>query len=51
MAFLRLDLPDDIYKRVLTRLHDIVIPAVFNPLLLSDFLTHSLDKGAERDAG
>lgn len=46
MAFLQLDLPDDTYKRVLTRLHDLIIPAVFNPLLLSDFLTHSLDRGA-----
>ncbi len=45
LAFLRLELPDDTYRRVLTRLHDAVLPAVFNPLLLSDFLTYSLDKG------
>ncbi len=45
LAFLRLELPDDIYKRVLTRLHDIIMPALFNPLLLADFLTHSLDRG------
>lgn len=31
--------------QVLTRLHDLIIPALSNPLLLSDFLTHSLDKG------
>lgn len=45
MSFLRLDLPEDVYKKVLVHLHDLVIPACFNPLLLSDFLTHSLDKG------
>lgn len=45
MSFLRLDLPDDAYRKALSRLHDLVIPNLVDPLLLSDFLTHSLDKG------
>lgn len=45
MAFLRLDLPDDIYRKTLSRLHDLVIPNLTTPLLLSDFLSHSLDRG------
>lgn len=45
MAFLRLDLPDDVYRKILSRLHDLVIPNLTTPLLLSDFLTHSLDRG------
>ena len=35
LAFLRLDLPDDIYRKVLVSLHDRIIPALVNPLLLS----------------
>jgi U3 small nucleolar RNA-associated protein 19 len=45
LALLRLPLPDDIYRKVLARLPDGVIPHLFSPLLLSDFLTHSLDRG------
>ena len=45
MAYLRLDLPDDVYRKTLSRLHDLVIPNLTVPLLLSDFLTHSLDRG------
>lgn len=46
LAFLALPLPTDAYKRVLVRLHDLVIPHLSNPLLLCDFLTASLDQGA-----
>ncbi|KAH7617166.1 hypothetical protein Ndes2526B_g07759 [Nannochloris sp. 'desiccata'] len=45
MAFLCLSLPNDIYRKSLSRLHDLVIPNLTTPLLLSDFLTHSLDRG------
>lgn len=45
MAFLRLDLPDDAYRKALARLHDLVIPNLTSPLLLADFLTYSLDRG------
>eukprot|EP00775_Hariotina_reticulata_P011229 gene11229-11378_t len=38
-------LPNDIYKKVLLKLHAEVLPSLFNPLLLSDFLTHSLNRG------
>ncbi|WIA11201.1 hypothetical protein OEZ85_011328 [Tetradesmus obliquus] len=45
LAFLRTDLPHDIYRKVLLKLHSEVLPALVNPLLLSDFLSHSLDRG------
>ncbi|KAK9824409.1 hypothetical protein WJX72_010079 [[Myrmecia] bisecta] len=45
LSFLRMPLPEDIYRKVLVKLHDGVIPHLAEPLLLSDFLTHSLDKG------
>ena len=45
LALLALALPSDAYKRVLVRLHDLVIPHFSNPLLLCDFLTASLDQG------
>jgi U3 small nucleolar RNA-associated protein 19 len=45
LALLRLPLPDDVYRKVLARLHDLVIPALTEPLRLSDWLTHSLDRG------
>jgi U3 small nucleolar RNA-associated protein 19 len=45
MSFLCLSLPNDIYRKSLSRLHDLVIPNLTTPLLLSDFLTHSLDRG------
>lgn len=44
LAFLQMDLPDDIYKKVLEQLHSVVIPHLPNPLLLSDFLSASLDR-------
>jgi len=44
LAFLQMSLPDDIYKKVLEQLHATVIPNLSNPLLLSDFLSASLDK-------
>lgn len=46
LSLLALPLPEDGYKRVLVRLHDLVIPHLTNPLLLSDFLTASLNRGA-----
>ena len=46
LSLLALPLPADAYRRVLVRLHDLVIPHLSNPLLLSDFLTASLDRGA-----
>eukprot|EP00854_Cymbomonas_tetramitiformis_P008732 gene8732-10353_t len=45
LALLKLPLPEDVYKKVLARMHTGVVPHLINPLLLSDFLTHSLDKG------
>ncbi|XP_031474496.1 protein NUCLEOLAR COMPLEX ASSOCIATED 4 [Nymphaea colorata] len=45
MSFLRLPLPLDLYKKVLTDLHEAVIPNLANPLLLCDFLTRSYDAG------
>lgn len=45
LSFLSLSLPEDIYKKVLTRVHSHVLPHLINPLLLSDFLTRSLDQG------
>ena len=30
-----MDLPEDIYKKVLARMHDLIIPSLVNPLLLS----------------
>ncbi|BFI23924.1 U3 small nucleolar RNA-associated protein 19 [Marchantia polymorpha subsp. ruderalis] len=45
LAFLRLALPLDTYKKVLGRLHRQVIPHMNNPILLSDFLTQSYDVG------
>lgn len=45
MAVLRGVLPGDLYRRVLVRMPDLVIPAVPNPLLLADFLSASVDQG------
>lgn len=45
LELLKLTLPVDIYRKVLTHLHDVIIPSLINPLLLSDFLTHALDRG------
>ncbi|CAG9467623.1 unnamed protein product [Pedinophyceae sp. YPF-701] len=45
LALLRAPMPADIYCNVLAALHEAVIPAMANPLLLSDFLTRSLDRG------
>ena len=46
LALLALPLPADAYRRVLVRMHDRIIPHLTSPLLLSDFLTASLDRGA-----
>lgn len=45
LTFLRLPLPVMVYKKVLAQLHKTVIPNVSNPILLSDFLTDSYNKG------
>lgn len=37
--------PQDTYKKVLAKIHSSVIPHMSEPVLLADFLTHSLDKG------
>ena len=45
LSFLQLPIPADLYRKVLLRLHSHVMPHLPNPLLLSDFLTFSLDQG------
>ncbi|KAK1262123.1 hypothetical protein QJS04_geneDACA018977 [Acorus gramineus] len=45
ISFLRLPLPVDVYKEVLSTLHQIVIPHISNPVMLCDFLTRSYDIG------
>ncbi|GAX81728.1 hypothetical protein CEUSTIGMA_g9156.t1 [Chlamydomonas eustigma] len=45
VSFLQMPLPDDIYRKVLLRLHSSVIPKMNNPLLLADFLTYALNQG------
>lgn len=42
---LRCELPADAYRRVLVKMHDAIIPAMPNPLLLADFLSASVDQG------
>jgi U3 small nucleolar RNA-associated protein 19 len=45
IEFLKSPVPFDCYRSLLTRLHNTIIPALINPLLLSDFLTHALNRG------
>ncbi|KAL9332891.1 hypothetical protein Peur_073030 [Populus x canadensis] len=45
ISFLRLPLPIDVYKEVLSNLHQAVIPHLSNPIMLCDFLTRSYDIG------
>lgn len=45
LAFFRLEMPEDIYHKALSSLPDSIIPNLPSPLLLSDFLTLSLDRG------
>ncbi|CAA0823213.1 CCAAT-binding factor [Striga hermonthica] len=45
ISFLRLPLPLDVYKEVLVKLHQAVIPYLSNPIMLCDFLTQSYDVG------
>ena len=45
LAVLRCELPADAYRRVLVKMHDAIIPAMPNPLLLADFLSASVDQG------
>lgn len=35
LALLRMDFPEDVLKKVLARMHDLVIPSLINPLLLA----------------
>lgn len=45
ISFLQMDLPLDIYKKVLVKMEKDLIPNMPNPLLLSDFLTDSYNQG------
>ncbi|PSC69895.1 nucleolar complex 4-like protein [Micractinium conductrix] len=45
LAVLRMDLPEDVLKKVLAHMHDVIIPSLANPVLLADFLTAALDQG------
>ncbi|KAL6514484.1 hypothetical protein OROGR_020063 [Orobanche gracilis] len=45
ISFLGLPLPLDVYKEVLVKLHQAVIPYLSNPIMLCDFLTQSYDIG------
>lgn len=44
-SFLRLPLPINVYKEVLSSLHQIVFPNIENPVFLCDFLTESYNIG------
>lgn len=44
LAALSLPVPSDVYRKVLLRLHSRVIPHMHTPVLLADFLTHSLNQ-------
>ncbi|XP_073001994.1 protein NUCLEOLAR COMPLEX ASSOCIATED 4 [Typha latifolia] len=45
LSFLKLPLPLDVYKEVLAKLHQNIIPCMANPAILCDFLTRSYDIG------
>ena len=45
LALLRADFPEDIYRKILMRLHVDVMPHMVNPQLLSDFCVDSIDVG------
>jgi U3 small nucleolar RNA-associated protein 19 len=45
LAFLRLPIPEDLFKRLLQVLTSTVLPNIRNPVLLSDFLTHAVMRG------
>ena len=45
LTFLRFPLPSDLYRKILGTLQDSILPGLVTPLLLADFLTHSLDRG------
>ncbi|XP_076473087.1 nucleolar complex protein 4 homolog isoform X2 [Babylonia areolata] len=45
MGFLRSDLTPSLYRRVLTKLDDKLLPFLSSPLLLADFLTESYNIG------
>lgn len=45
LALLQLPIPQDLYHKVLLRLHANVIPNMMAPNMLADFLTYSLNQG------
>ncbi|KAI5061231.1 hypothetical protein GOP47_0023736 [Adiantum capillus-veneris] len=45
LTFLQLPLTTVVYEKVLGHMHKAIIPNLTNPLLLSDFLTNSYNKG------
>lgn len=45
LALLNREMPADLYKRLLLHLHEQVMPAMTNPLMLADFLTYALNQG------
>ncbi|MCO5556604.1 hypothetical protein L7F22_010155 [Adiantum nelumboides] len=45
LTFLQLPLTTTVYEKVLGHMHKAIIPNLTNPLLLSDFLTNSYNKG------
>mmetsp|Transcript_34482 Transcript_34482/g.75407 ORF Transcript_34482/g.75407 Transcript_34482/m.75407 type:complete len:593 (-) Transcript_34482:440-2218(-) len=45
LTLLQLPLPEDVYKKVLSKLHVAVMPHMVTPVLLSDFLTNSVNRG------
>ena len=45
LALLRAEFPEDIYRKILMRLHVDVMPHMVNPQLLSDFCVDSIDVG------
>lgn len=45
ISFLRADLSDDLFKRVLARLHTHILPSLSQPLLLADVLTDCFSRG------
>jgi hypothetical protein len=45
LAILKLRMPVDLYRKVLIKMPEMIIPAAPNPLLLADFLSASVDQG------
>jgi hypothetical protein len=45
LAFLKLTIPMDIYKSILSKMHSHIIPHMARPIMLMDFLKDSYDAG------